>query len=153
MTRKVILYCLLLFSFYYGKAQVQWLTFEQLDSALTIKPKPVMVKFTTDWCVYCKKMDQEVFTDLEIIERLSSDYYAVSFDAETEESIQFDGQQYEKSSNERFHSLAMLLAARSGEFAPPVTIFLNESFTVEERSFTYISRKNLLKKLKKYRGN
>jgi len=133
--------------------EVNWMSFAQLDSALNTAPKSVMIKFVTDWCVYCKKMDQEVFTDSRIIKELNQNYYAVSFDAESDQIIRFDGQQFDKKETDRFHSLAMLLAAKDGKFAPPVVLFLDDSFMVQKRDFAYIPRKQLLKKLIKYSGN
>ncbi len=146
---------LLIVSFLLGfgvnaKAQVNWLSFEQLDSAFKANPKPVMLDFYTDWCTYCKKMDKEVFTNEEIINKLNEGFYAVRFDAESDQPVYFDGARIEKQSGARFHDMALLLAARRNEFAPPAVIFLNADFKVEERYLEYISRKQLIKRLEKY---
>ena len=140
--------CLLLS--YSAKAQVQWLTFEKLDSALKDNPKPILLDFYTDWCTYCKKMDREVFTNDTVIEKLNQSFYAVMFNAESDRKVNFDGTILGKRPNARFHELALLLAARNKQFAPPVLIFLDKEFNIKERYMQYISRKQLIKRLEKY---
>ena len=137
----------------YGQiqAQVNWLSFEQLDSALTSQPKPVLIEFYTEWCTYCKKMDQEVFTDKDVINDLNASFYAVRFDAETQRTVAFDGFEFIREQNANFHQLAMSLASQNSQFTPPALIFFDKEFNVTERIFSYQSRKRLLAKLKKHR--
>ena len=151
MTRQRLLVHLLFFVLpVLGSAQqVSWMTFEELDSALKVSPKPVFIDFYTDWCVYCKKMDKEVFTNEEVAAQINTHFYAVKFNAESEEEISFDGQLHIKHEGSQFHDLALILGARDGSFAPPSMIFLDESFTTKERTFNYLSTKTLLKKLKR----
>jgi thiol:disulfide interchange protein len=37
------------------KKELTWLSFEELEQALIVQPKKVMIHFYADWCVYCKK--------------------------------------------------------------------------------------------------
>lgn len=147
MIKKGIFLMILTLSSFAIQAQVKWMRFEQLDSALKVNPKPVFVTFYTDWCTYCKKMEQEVFTNSEIINQLNSDYYALRFDAESSDIVYFDGLVFKRLQESRFHQLAMTLAAQKGQFTPPALIFLNQDFELRERVFSYQSRKQLLKKL------
>ena len=133
-------------------AQVNWLNFEQLDSALQVYEKPVLIEFVTEWCTYCKKMDQEVFSNEEIFSVLNTSFYAVRFDAESVDSVFFDGQKYFNHPESSTHQLAEVLASRNGYFAPPVLIFLGEDFVMRERVFSYLSRKKMRDKLLLYRG-
>jgi thioredoxin-related protein len=130
--------------------EVNWLSFEQLDTALASDPKPVMIVFYTDWCTYCKKMEREVFTHNEVIDRINNGFYAVKFDAEYEGEVQFDGGTFIKAKNESFHSMAMTLATNNGQFTPPAIIFLNKEFEVGQRIFSYQSRKKMLQNLSKH---
>lgn len=132
------------------QAQVQWLSFDALDSAMQVEEKPIFVEFYTSWCTYCKKMDQEVFPDQKVAEVLNNGFYAVKFDAESSEEITFDGLTFKKAEGETYHPLVMLLASKKGEFAPPVFLFLDKDFKVNEKVNAYLSRKKILAKLRKY---
>ena len=133
------------------KSQVQWISFEQLEDSLSAKPKRVFIDFYTEWCSYCRKMDKEVFTKPAVTELLNNSYYAVRMDAETTDTIRFDGQFFvnRESTKKRrgFHDLALLLGQRGGQFAPPTMLVLDPEFTVKSRYFEYMHSKQLLKAL------
>ena len=133
------------------KSQVQWISFEQLEDSLSKKPKKVFIDFYTGWCTYCRKMDKEVFTKPAVAEILNNQYYAVKMDAETTDTIRFDGQFFvNKSTAKRrrgIHELAFLLGQRDGQFAPPTMLVLDSEFTVKRRYFEYMHSKQLLEAL------
>lgn len=133
------------------RSQVQWISFEQLEDSLNTKPKSVFIDFYTEWCTYCRKMDKEVFTKPAVAELLNNSYYAVRMDAETTDTIRFDGRFFvnRESTKKRrgFHDLALLLGQRGGQFAPPTMLVLDPEFTVKSRYFEYMHSKQLLKAL------
>ena len=130
---------------------VRWLSFEELDEALVVKPKKVFIDFYTDWCTYCRKMDKVVFTKPEVVKVLNEKYYAVRFDAETDSTITFGGQQLINDqlgkSRTPVHQIAQLLAMREGRFVAPTLVFLDEEFRVTSRYFEYMDSKKLLRRL------
>jgi len=134
------------------ESKINWITFEQLADSLRNKPKKVFIDFYTEWCAYCRKMDKQVFTKAEVVNQLNSAYYSVRMDAETSDTIQFDGKVFinREATNRRkgIHELAALLATREGQFAPPTLLVLNENFGLESRYFEYLSSKKLLEILK-----
>ena len=134
------------------KETVHWLSFEQLQDSLEVRPKKVFIDFYTDWCAYCRKMDKVVFTKPEIILELNTNYYAVRFDAETEAPIRFGNQTYINDqvgkSRSPIHQIAQLLALRDSQFAPPTLVILDEDFKVTSRHFQYLDSKKLLEALK-----
>lgn len=127
---------------------IEWLTFEQLEDSLAKEPKKVLIDFYTDWCTYCKKMDKKVFTRPEVINAISEDYYAVRMDAESNDSIIFEGQVFlnRLATKKRagVHDLALLLGQRDGQFAPPTLLVLNEDFKILDRRFEYLYSEKLL---------
>ena len=132
---------------------IEWLSFEQLEDSLAVKPKKVFIDFYTDWCTYCRKMDKKVFTNPDVIALLNAEYYAVKMDAESSDTIHFDGQQFIndqlKKSRKPIHQMAQLLALRKGTFDPPVMVLIDEKFRVTQRYFEYLDSKKLLKALSK----
>ncbi|MEM9920839.1 MAG: thioredoxin fold domain-containing protein [Bacteroidota bacterium] len=133
-------------------ASVRWLSFEQLEDSLNVKPKKVFIDFYTDWCTYCRKMDKVVFTKPKVVDHLNEEYYAVRFNAETDAVVNFGGQQLVndqlKQSRRPLHQIAQLLALRKGQFVAPTLVILDESFHVTARYFEYLDSKKLLKALR-----
>ncbi len=131
---------------------VHWLTFDQLEDSLSIKPKKVFIDFYTKWCTYCRKMDKVVFTKPDVINLLNQDYYAVRFDAESEADITFGSRTFVNDqlgkSRTPVHQIAQLLALREGQFAPPTLVVLDLDFKVTARYFQYMDSKRLLKALR-----
>ena len=147
---------LLLASFFFNTfsfSQVNWLGFDQLDSMIAVEKKPVLIDFYTSWCTFCKKMDQEVFTDETVIKLLNASFYAVKFDAESTQEIEFEGLKWQKAMGQNFHSLARFFSPPKKNFAPPLILFLDEDLEMKERVNAYQSRKKLLKKLQKHSGS
>lgn len=129
------------------QTQINWLSFEQLSDSLAIKPKKVLLFFHTDWCSFCRKMQNEVFTDQHIIDKINTDYYAVQFDAESVDSVHFDNQVFinpvTKKRTGKYHQLTTLLAAQKGKYIFPTTILLDADFTIKARFFQYLGRDKL----------
>ena len=134
--------------------QVNWMTFEEMESAFASKPQKVFIDFYTDWCGYCHRMDRYVFSNQEIIDKLNSEYYAVKMDAETRDSIFFGGKRFvnRSSSNDAgrkgYHELALLLGSKeNGDFQLPTIAIFDTNFQVIKKYHHYMHSKKLLKVL------
>lgn len=128
---------------------IQWLSFEQLEDSLAIKPKKVFIDFYADWCAYCKKMENTAFKNKNVIAKLNSDYYAVKMNVETTENVTFGGTTFSNLEADKkrnpIHEIPLLLASRKNEpFSLPAIIILNEKFEINERFFEYLSPEKLI---------
>lgn len=130
------------------KSKINWITFEQLEDSLKVKPKKVFISFYADWCAYCKKMDEAAFRDDDVTKILNQEYYAIKFDAETTDTITFEGENFinkniGKSRNPT-HEIPLLLSSRKNmPFSLPVTIVLDKNFKISKRDFEYLSPKKM----------
>jgi len=78
--------------------------------------KLIMVDFYTDWCGWCKRLDKETYMDAEVIELTNKYFYAIKFDAEQKDSVEFAGKMYKlKAAGSRgTHDFAMEMGSRPG---------------------------------------
>ena len=154
-------YIFLFFVFFYcgnnfAQNKIDWVDFDELETKLQQKPKPILIYFYADWCAYCKKMDRYAFKNKKVIKTLSEDFYAVKMNAETKDTIVFEettfiNDEVETSRNPT-HQLAKLLAGRKDQaFTLPAIVFLNKDFKVIDRKFTYLTSEKLLRTLEKLR--
>ena len=111
-------------------AQINWLTPEELAVAQEKEPRKVLVDLYTDWCGWCKRMDQTTFADPTIISYVNENFYAVKFNGESPETISFNGKKYsfKKSGKRGYHELAAELTR--GNLSYPTTVFLDAELHV-----------------------
>ena len=129
---------------------INWITFEQLEDSLKVKPKKVFISFYADWCSYCKKMDKVAFKNSEVIQILNQNYYAIKMDAESTKTIFFEGQKYSNNqlgkSRRPTHQIPLLLASRKNRsFSLPASVILDKNFKIEKRYYEYLSPKKMIK--------
>jgi|P827metagenome_2_1110787.scaffolds.fasta_scaffold00058_51 thioredoxin-related protein len=77
------------------QAQVQWRTMEQASQVdIKSNKKLFFVDFSTSWCGWCKKMDQDTFSDPVVAAILNKFYIPVKFDAEGNSTFTWNGVKY-----------------------------------------------------------
>jgi len=117
---------------------IQWMSIEEVQVAMKKEPRKVMIDVYTQWCGPCKMMMKNTFTDQEVISYINQNYYAVKFNAEGEESINFLGTVY---SNPQYdpgrgtgrngtHEFTMAIAPVNGRIAYPTVVYMDENFTI-----------------------
>ncbi|HOK98835.1 MAG: DUF255 domain-containing protein [Bacteroidales bacterium] len=74
--------------------EVHWYSLEEAERLNKTMPKKILIDVYTDWCGWCKKMDQTTFSHPVIAELLNKYFYTVKFNAETTDTIQFNGAKY-----------------------------------------------------------
>ncbi len=111
-------------------AQVEWLTLEEaLEKCKTDKRK-IFIDVFTDWCGWCKRMDESTFVDPEVAQYLNQNYYAVKLNAEQQQDIIFNNKTYhfKKNGARGYHELAAELLNNRLSF--PTVVFLDETMKV-----------------------
>lgn len=122
----LLLFFLLIFS-PLSNAQIEWLTWEEAIVRNERQPKKIMVDIYTEWCGWCKKMDQTVFTDPVVSKFISDNFYAVKFDAEQRESLVYSGHTFRfdaEAGRRGSHELAITLL--EGRMSYPSIVYLDE---------------------------
>jgi thioredoxin-related protein len=74
--------------------KIKWYSFEEAVALNKENPKKLFIDLYTDWCGWCKRMDQTTFKNAEIVKFMNDNYYPVKFNAETTDTLTFKGQVY-----------------------------------------------------------
>lgn len=109
-------------SFVPAKDNVQWLTVAQLKEVYAKEPRPILVDVYTDWCGWCKVMDKETYRNKKVAAYINQHYYAVKLNAETKDSVEWNGKIYGYSKLNKVNELAVFLTY--GQLSFPTTVFL-----------------------------
>lgn len=123
----------MLLSFFVAKAQLKTMTFAEMQIAQKQEKRKVLIDIYADWCIWCEKMDENVFAQKEVTAYLNQNFYFIRFNPEEEEKIAFKGQNYTLKSYKNYYSkktkeyneLAVELMKENIAF--PSIIFLDEN--------------------------
>ncbi len=129
--------------------KIHWLSFEEAVNLNTLKPKKIYIDVYTNWCVWCKKMDQVDFENPKIIEEMNRDYYPVKLNAETRDSIRFDQHVFKYLTQYRANEFA--LALLHGQMSYPTTVILDQDKKILSRIPGYMEA-NQLEEILNYFG-
>lgn len=105
------------------KEKVNWLTMQQMQAEYKKAPKPILIDMYTSWCGWCKVMDKETYANPKVAAYINEKYYAVKFDAESRDSVEWNGKKYGYNATNRANDLAIHLMY--GQMSYPTTIFLS----------------------------
>lgn len=110
-----------------GAGKINWKTIDEVEQLMKTKPKKVLVDAYTSWCGWCKRMDKNTFQHPEIAKFVNNNFYAIKFDAETKETINFKGKDFNfvPGGRKGHNELAKFLL--KGRLSYPTISFLNEN--------------------------
>jgi thioredoxin-related protein len=100
--------------------KIKWLTIEEAFVAQRKVPKKVFIDIYTDWCGWCKVMDQKTFSDANVAQYANDTYYAVKLNAEQEGKVTLGTKSYS------YPELASQLM--QGQMSYPTVVYLDEKF-------------------------
>lgn len=74
--------------------EIKWYSFEEAVQKNKENPKMIFVDLYTNWCGWCKVMDNKTFSDPVIAKYMNENFYPVKFNAEGSDTVEFAGRTY-----------------------------------------------------------
>ncbi|UFH36322.1 thioredoxin family protein [Flavobacterium acetivorans] len=147
MKKDFFILLLLLWAIPSSFAQLKTHSFEEVEQLSKENPKPIVVFTHTNWCKYCKIMENSTFKNPTIIKVLNEHYYFVPFDAETKSDIIFNNHRFQfkpTGTNTGIHELATALATIDNHVAYPSLTILESDNSILFQQASFISAKALM---------
>jgi len=118
---------------------MQWFSGGINDAQKIAGEKLIMIDFYTDWCVWCKRLDTDVFSKLELLEFAEENLIALKINAEKGEGIELANKY-----NARSFPTILLVDANGNEIDRmvgymPLMHFLKELTRIKNRIDTFDS--------------
>tara|TARA_B100001059_G_scaffold94113_1_gene93374 strand:- start:1302 stop:1772 length:471 start_codon:yes stop_codon:yes gene_type:complete len=128
----MIIFCVafaaIAFSFNKGHAQLNTVSFAELDTLQKGEQRNVVVFIHTDWCKYCLQMKGTTFRNDSVVNVLNKLFYVVDLNAESKKDITYGGHEFKfkpTGSNTGIHELAEQLGLINGKLDFPTVSVLN----------------------------
>ncbi|MBE2246428.1 MAG: DUF255 domain-containing protein [Candidatus Competibacteraceae bacterium] len=111
----------------HAQSDVKWKTLEQAEKANKENKKKFFIDVYTDWCGWCKVMDQQTFQHPVISEILNTYFHPVKLDAEQKTPIVFNGKTYNFVASGRNGYNELAAEMLQGKLSYPTIVYLDEN--------------------------
>ena len=123
--------CLNNYAFSNEVKSINWVSLQEAFELAEESPKKIIVYLHTDWCGYCKRMNEITFQNPIIIDIINEQYYPVKFNGETIDTIKYRGVEYiNRTEGRRGAPHDFTLALLQNKVGYPAFSFFDEELNV-----------------------
>ncbi|MGA9212547.1 thioredoxin family protein [Kaistella sp.] len=125
---------------------------ERVEELQKTEQKNIVVFLHTDWCNYCKAMQNATFKDKEVQKILNENFYFADLNGEEKAEIHFAGNvfKYQPTGVKTgYHQLAVSLGNIAGKVSYPTLVILNPNNEIIFQYNGFLTAKEMLEILKK----
>ena len=120
-----------------SKSSSQSLIWRNYDEALSLAKKEgkhIMVFFTTSWCVYCKKMKKDTFTDPDVMKIMKDRFVLATVDGDSKSIVHFGGKEVTEKELAQLYGVrgypTMVFLKPAGDGIAPISGYRDAKFMV-----------------------
>jgi thioredoxin-related protein len=122
---------------------VKWYSWNEALEIQKKNPKKILAIVTTQWCTGCKVMNKTTFSDPLISDFMNKNFYLVEINAETPDSLSYQGKKYYASGDPSFPFHTLLPVLTRNNFVLPSTVFIDEKGNALESVPFYLHPKSI----------
>ena len=114
---------------------INWVSMDEALAMQQKAPKKILIDMYTSWCGPCKMLDRNTFTNKDLIAYVNKHYYAVKFNAEGNEVVNFKDQKFTNPNYnpEKAKRRTILESQRKCSYAQEYLILLEEAKKRDDR--------------------
>lgn len=122
---------------------VKWLSFKEAQEKNKTVSKPFIIDLYTDWCGWCKHMMRTTYSNPGVAEYINANFYPVKFDAETKDTIEYNGKIYKPLASQPRTPHELTVKFLGEKLSYPSTMFVTNNYAYNLLSQGYLDEKQL----------
>ena len=127
--------------------KLTWHHINDITAKDNSQKKKYIVDMYTDWCGWCKVMDNKTFTDPNVQDYIEDRFHLVKFNAEQKDPVEFKGKTYEWVPAGRKGVNKLALELMQNRLSYPTLVYLDEDMNLIKSSVGYKKPDQLLAEL------
>lgn len=122
---------------------VNWLSLKEAQEKNKTLNKPFIIDIYTDWCGWCKHMMKTTYSNPAIASYINTHFYPVKFDAETKDTIEFNGKIYKPLSPQPKTAHELAVKFLGSKLSYPSTLFVTNNYEYNLLSQGFLEEKKI----------